>query len=197
MSHHAPDARPEARRPVVAVIGAGGAISDDLDRLAADVGARAMEAGLRIVTGGLGGVMTAVSRGARLSPSWAEGRILGFLPSYDRRTANPFVDVALLPTGLQIGRNVLVVAAADVVIAVGGGAGTLSELAIAWQLGKPIVALAGVPGWSDRLAGAALDHRHPDPVARAECAEQAIRLALEAIARPRREAGDIGSGWIR
>ncbi len=184
------------RRPVMAIIGAGGAIPSALDGLAAELGAGAMAAGLRIITGGLGGVMAAASRGARQSPAWVEGRIIGVLPSYDRGTANPHVDIAL-PTGMQIGRNVLVVAAADVVVAVGGGSGTLSEVAVAWQLGKPIVALGGVDGWSARLAGQTLDHRHSRPIDRAETAGEAIERALAAIAEPRREPGDIGSGWRR
>lgn len=184
------------RRPVLAVIGFGGEIPSAVEACAAEVGAAAMAAGWRLVTGGLGGVMRAVSRGARSSPAWREGRILGFLPSYDRDTANPYVDVAL-GTGLQIGRNVLVVAAADVVLAIGGGAGTLSEMAIAWQLGKPIVSLETVDGWGARLAGEPLDHRHPRPVAAARTPSEAIVLAGALLRTDRREPGDIGSGWAR
>jgi uncharacterized protein (TIGR00725 family) len=89
-----------------------------------------------VVTGGLGGVMEAASRGARE----AGGETLGILPGLDRDAANEYVDVAV-PTGLGEARNALVVRAADVLIAVGGGYGTLSEIALALKAGKPVVGL--------------------------------------------------------
>ena len=79
-----------------------------------------------IVCGGLGGVMEAACRGAKE----AGGTTVGILPGADRAAANPFVDVAI-PTGLGEARNALVVRAADAVIAIGGGYGTLSEIALA------------------------------------------------------------------
>lgn len=182
------------RRATVAIIGSGGALDAPIDALAAELGACAMEAGLRVVTGGLGGVMAAASRGARESPAWVEGRIIGVLPAYDRGTANAYVDIAL-PTGMQVARNVLVVAAADAVIAVGGGAGTLSEVAIAWQLGRPVIAIDTVGGWSAQVAGAALDHRDSRPIIAASGAHEAVERAIEVIAAGRSDAGPIGSGW--
>lgn len=107
------------RRPVLSVIGSASPLEPAVENLCLELGRRAIEAGFRLVTGGLTGVMTAVSKGARSAPAWREGDILGVLPSYDRSTANPFVDVSI-PTGLQLGRNVIVVAMADVIIAVGG-----------------------------------------------------------------------------
>lgn len=184
----------EPRRKVLAVIGDGGVISDALARVAFEVGRRAIEAGFRLVSGGLGGTMAAASEGARTAAAYTEGSVIGVLPSYDRATANPWVDV-VIPSGLQIARNVLVVAMADVVIAIGGGSGTLSEMAVAWQLGRPLVALVGLDGWSGELAGRALDHRSHEPIIRAESAEQAIASALSAVAVDRPESGDIGSGW--
>ena len=76
-----------------------------------------------VVCGGLGGVMEAACRGAKE----AGGHTVGILPGSDRTAANPFVDTAV-PTGLGEARNVLVVRAADALIAVGGGYGTLSEI---------------------------------------------------------------------
>src|SRR5262249_31500883 len=94
--------------------------------------------------------------GASLSPGARDGDVIGVLPGYDRRAANPYLDI-VVPTGMQIGRNVIVAAMADVVIAVGGGAGTLSESAIAWQVGKAIPALGRAGGggaWGGGLRAA-------------------------------------------
>ena len=163
------------RRPVAAVIGgseSSGKAFDAAERL----GEALVGAGFRIVTGGLGGIMLAASRGARSSPAWTEGTVVGVLPHYAASAANAFVDIAV-PTGMGQARNVIVVAMADVVVAVGGGAGTLSEIAHAWQLGKPIVALDLGDGWGSRLAGQALDERRRDVVRRAPSVAQAVELA--------------------
>jgi uncharacterized protein (TIGR00725 family) len=84
-------------------------------------------------------VMEAACRGARE----AGGRTLGILPGGNRTEANEFVDVAV-PTGLGEGRNALVVRAADALVAIGGGYGTLSEIALALRAGKPVI---GVGSW--------------------------------------------------
>ncbi len=81
--------------------------------------------------------MEAACRGAKA----AGGTTVGILPGSDRASANPFVDVAI-PTGLGEARNALVVRAADSLIAVGGGHGTLSEVALALKAGKRVVGLA-------------------------------------------------------
>jgi uncharacterized protein (TIGR00725 family) len=116
----------------VAVIGPGGEVED----AAAEVGRLVAERGAVVVCGGLGGTMEAACRGAKD----AGGLTVGILPGSDRSQANPFVDVAL-PTGLGEARNALVVRAADVVIAVGGGYGTLSEIALALKAGKRVIGL--------------------------------------------------------
>ncbi len=181
-----------ARVPVVAVIGSAGALEPVVAELCRELGGALMEAGFRLVTGGLGGVMTAVSRGAREHPAWLEGRIVAIMPSYRRSEANDYSDV-VIPTGLQLARNVLVVASADVVIAIDGGAGTLSELALAWQLERPVVAL-GTTGWAGRLAGEKLDHRSDQKLFAATSVAEAVCLSQELLAQAS-EAGDIGSGW--
>ncbi len=170
------------RRKVLSVIGNGTAIDPDTEELCLELGRRAIDAGFRIASGGLGGVMEAVSRGAHQSERWREGDVVGIIPGYDGSEANPSVDIAIA-TGLGFARNLLVVATADVVVAVGGGSGTLSEMALGWQLGKPIIGLAAAKGWSAKLAGQALDGREREPVRAAETAEQAVALALEAVGR--------------
>jgi uncharacterized protein (TIGR00725 family) len=103
------------------------------------VGRLLAERGATVVCGGLGGTMEAACRGARA----AGGTTLGLLPGLDRSDANPFVSMAV-PTGLGEARNALVVRAADAVIALGGGYGTLSEIALALKAGKRVV---GVGTW--------------------------------------------------
>lgn len=119
----------------IAVIGGGQASKRDEDA-AESVGRHLAQAGAVVVCGGLGGVMAAACRGAR----HAGGTTVGILPGLDRTEANEWVDVAL-PTGLGEGRNLLVVRAADAVIAIGGEYGTLSEIGFALRTGVPVVGL--------------------------------------------------------
>ena len=167
------------RKQVAVVVGANAA--SELILVAAEaIGRGLVDAGLRVATGGLGGVMTAASRGARLAPGWTDGSVIGVLPGLIAADANPFVDV-VVPTGMNYARNTILVAMADVVVAVGGGSGTLSEIALAWQHGKPIVTLDLGEGWSARLAGERLDHCRDDLLHRAESAEEAVRLAVALV----------------
>lgn len=87
--------------------------------------------------------MEAVSSGFKA----AGGLTLGIIPSYEKNTANKHVDI-VLPTGLGLARNVLVVKAADVVVALPGEAGTLSEIAYCLQFGIPVISLKSwdIPG---------------------------------------------------
>jgi uncharacterized protein (TIGR00725 family) len=89
-----------------------------------------------LVCGGLGGAMEAACRGAKA----AGGTTVGILPGVDRDDANEFVDVAI-PTGLGQARNAIVALAGDALIAVGGGHGTLSEIALALRRGRRVVGL--------------------------------------------------------
>jgi uncharacterized protein (TIGR00725 family) len=100
------------------------------------VGAGLGARGVVLVCGGRGGVMEAACRGAKSSG----GTTVGILPGLDRADANPYVDV-VIATGLGEARNALVVNAADAVIAVGRGYGTLSEIGLALKGGKRVVGL--------------------------------------------------------
>src|SRR3954451_16031106 len=105
--------------------------------MAEEVGAGLASAGAVVVTGGLGGVMEAACRGAKSR----RGQTLGILPGVDRADANGWVDVAVA-TGMGEIRNALVVRSADGLVAIGGGAGTLSEIGLGLKGGKPVVGLA-------------------------------------------------------
>lgn len=151
-----------------AVIGPGDDDDSELLTLAEQVGRGLAEHGLIIVTGGLHGVMAAACRGA----SSVGGMTVGLLPGDDRAAGNQWLSVAL-PTGLGELRNGLVVRAADVIVAVGGSWGTLSEIALAVRTGTPVVALRP---WSMTGVGAA-----PSPVVEAESAADAVAHAVTMI----------------
>jgi uncharacterized protein (TIGR00725 family) len=141
----------------VAVVGPGEAGPAE-EETAETVGRLLAQREAIVVCGGLGGVMTAACRGA----AGANGITVGLLPGADRNEANPWVSVAV-PTGLGELRNGLIVRAADAVIAVGGGYGTLSEVALALKAGKPVI---GLGGWEI------------DGVQRVQSAEAAVQQAL-------------------
>ena len=146
-----------SRRPCIAVAGDGTAAPGSPHwRAAEELGAALVEAGFRVVTGGLGGVMEAACLGARRARAYREGDTVALLPGHDAGAANPHADV-VLPTGLAHARNALV-AHADALVAVGGGAGTLSEIAMAWTHRRLVIAFR-LPGWSGRVADTPLDER--------------------------------------
>lgn len=158
---------------------------------AEEVGRLLAQRGAVVVSGGLSGVMEAVSRGAKS----AGGLVIGVLPGLDKRDANAYVDVALT-TGMGFMRNTLVVRASDAVIMISGGIGTLNELTVAYE-DKPTVVLEGTGGWSDRIRDIAYEQKYLEEAHRSELhfaktPAEAVELALD-LARgdsgpdPRRE----------
>ncbi len=121
--------------PVIGVVGSGEPDAR-LEELAEKVGMWIAHRGAVLVNGGLDGVMRASARGCKRHG----GITIGFLPGTSRRDANPYIDIAI-PTGMGEMRNILIVRASRGLIAVGGGYGTLSEIAIALKIGKPVVGL--------------------------------------------------------
>jgi uncharacterized protein (TIGR00725 family) len=121
----------------VSVIGAGRCDSAEY-ALAEEVGRLVAEAGATLVCGGLAGVMEAAARGAKA----AGGTTIGILPGHDREVANPYLD-HVVTTGMGEARNLAVVSSGDVVIAVAGGYGTLSEIGLAAKIGRPVVIVRG------------------------------------------------------
>ncbi len=160
-------------RPLrIAVIGAGDATSEDV-ACAESVGRLVGERGGVLICGGLGGVMEAAARGC----ARAGGLTIGILPGREASGANAWIRVPLA-TAMGEGRNVLVVRSAEAVIAVGGSWGTLSEIALARKIGRPVILLGTPPveGLDATLA---------------EGAEHAVGWAL-GEARRARELGDAG-----
>ena len=123
------------RLPQIAVAG-GGACGRRAAALARALGREIADAGAVLVCGGLGGIMEAAARGA----AERGGTVVGILPGYHHRDGNPHLAIAL-PTGLGFARNTLVAAAGDALIALPGREGTLSEIALARVLGRPVVTL--------------------------------------------------------
>lgn len=158
------------RRPQIAVVG-GASCDDHHQELARATGEALARAGAVVISGGRGGVMEAASRGAKA----AGGLVVGILPGGDARSSPPndAVDVAIF-TGIGQARNLAVVSSAAAVIAVGGGWGTLSEIALARKIDVPVVLL---DSWRlERPDQAA------DPGLRsARTADEAVRLAFELI----------------
>jgi uncharacterized protein (TIGR00725 family) len=170
----APRGRPDPGQPPlrISVIGAGEASPEEC-RLAEAVGRVLGEAGAVVITGGLGGVMEAASRGC----GQVGGTTVGLLPGRDASDANGWVSLPLA-TALGESRNSLVVRAGEAVVAIGGSWGTLSEIALARKMGHPVVLLGEPP----------VDL----PLPRAERPEEAAAWALQQ-ARKRRRAGSAPS----
>jgi len=120
---------------IIAVCGSS-SVDDRGAELAREVGRLIARKGCSLVCGGLGGVMEACCRGAREEG----GMTIGILPGTSREDANPYVDVPIV-TGLGHARNLIIVQTAHAVIALPGGPGTLSEIALALKVGAPVVAL--------------------------------------------------------
>jgi len=147
----------------VGIIGSASSnISCNLQDVAMDIGKLVVDSGFRIVNGGMGGVMEYSAKGGHQSSCYRSGDVIGILPSYKKTDANSYIDV-VIPTGLGVARNALVVSTSDIVIGLDGGAGTLSELAMAWQMKKTIVCY-GKEGWHCKLKELTLDDREREGV---------------------------------
>ncbi len=129
-------------KKVVSVIG-GHNCTKEVEQLSKDLGKKLSKVVDILISGGLSGVMKAINAGFKEG----KGLTIGIIPGYDKKDANKFIDI-VIPTGLGLARNVLVVKSADVVIALPGRAGTLSEIAYCIQFGIPVISLGSwnIPG---------------------------------------------------
>ena len=152
------------RQPIIAVCGAGRCDAAQAAQAEA-VGHGIALAGAALVCGGLGGVMAAACHGARQ----AGGLTIGILPGANRRAANPDV-VIPIATGMGHARNVIIVQTADVVIAIGGEYGTLSEIALARKVGRMVI---GLGTW-----GLGQDMASQPHLLEVHTPEEAVRAAL-------------------
>lgn len=154
------------KRPRIAVCGS--AQCDEVTyEQARQVGRLLGTAGAVLLCGGLGGVMEAACRGARESG----GFTVGILPGPEATAANPYVDLPIV-TGMGQARNVILVLSAQAVIAIAGEAGTLSEVALALKLGRPVI---GLQTWHLLRPDGTSEER----IHRVTSPEEAVRLALD------------------
>ena len=165
---------------IIGVIGDSSSSPEEA-KLAETVGELLAQRGATIVCGGLGGVMEAVCRGAKSKG----GLTVGILPGQDSNMANPWVDIPVV-TGIGEARNVAVVKSAQAVIAIGGGYGTLSEIAYALKSGIPVI---GLNTWSLSRNG-----REDDSIIRVQSANDAVDKAISlAKRRKNREIASLRS----
>jgi uncharacterized protein (TIGR00725 family) len=155
------------RETYIAVVGPSAGTPTEL-AIGEAVGRGIAQAGAVLVCGGMGGVMEAAAGGC----ADAGGRSVGILPSDSRLDANPYVTIAVA-TGMGEGRNAIVVRTADAVIAVHGEFGTLSEIALALKMGKPVVGLGTWELGKDGLPVAAIVAASDA----GDAVEKALRLA--------------------
>ncbi len=148
-------------RPLIGVIGSAEPCSQSV-AMALEVGRLIAEADAVLVTGGLGGIMEAASRGC----SSAGGLTIGILPGSDPAAANPYVEI-VIPSGMGHARNILVAQTAQVLIAIEGALGTLSEIAIGLKTGRPVFLLGS--------------HLDVDGASQVNSPEQAVSAALAAL----------------
>ncbi len=148
----------------------------ELEKLAYDVGAEIAKSQSVLITGGLGGVMKAASKGAHD----AGGLTVGIIPQDNPSFANEFCDI-VIPSGIGLSRDFLNALSADGVIIVGGGSGTLSETCAAYMYKKPIVALKTSGGVATQYADQYLDHRKNVKIIGVDTPQEAIKYILSQI----------------
>ncbi len=159
-------------RPRIAVIGKDGEIPDKIQKISERIGEDIAKNNGILICGGRGGVMEFACKGAKK----ANGITVGILPSADKNEANPYVDVPIT-TSMSYARNALIVSCSDVIIAVNGSVGTLSEIALALNYKKPVVAVKTSGGVTDTIGASLGEEKEKLKVYFAE-PENAVCLAL-------------------
>jgi len=154
----------------ITVIGSGGRIPARIYEMAEELGRAIASRGAVLITGGRGGIMEAACKGAKEK----RGLTVGILPGSERE-ANQYVDIMIV-TGMGDARNAINVLSADAVIAIHGGAGTLSEVGLALKAGKKVIAIRTSGGIAEKMAGAVIDGRE---VLSTDSVEEAVELAFE------------------
>ena len=154
-------------------------------KLAYEVGEEVALKGAVLITGGLGGVMEAASKGAKARG----GLVVGIIPQDEKRYANAYCDV-VIPTGLGHSRNFVTAYSGDAVIVVGGGVGTAIEAGVAYQKGKPIIAIKGSGGTADKIGGKYLDDRQLVEVMEEENPRIAVDKVFKALTHLSTEEGE-------
>jgi hypothetical protein len=151
------------RKKIIAVIG-GAQVSEKHLKIAEEVGSLIAQRNGILITGGLGGVMHAASKGAKES----KGLVIGILPTTDRENANPYVDIPIV-TGMGEARNIIIARTCDCAIAIDGKYGTLSEIAYCLMFDVPVI---GINTWEITA-----------PIIKVETAQEAVGMIFDKILR--------------
>jgi hypothetical protein len=147
------------RKKIIAVIGGAETTQKNLE-IAEEAGFLIAKKGAALITGGLGGVMEAASRGAKK----AKGLVIGIIPYTNKSCANPYVDIPIV-TGMHQARNIIIARSCDCAIAIDGRYGTLTEIAYCLMLNVPVI---GIDTWKIKA-----------PIIRAKDAKEAIEIAFK------------------
>lgn len=166
----------------IGVIGSGGDIPDSVKTLAEEVGKLIAQKGGVLFCGGLGSVMKYAAKGAKMN----NGLTIGILPT-EEKVANEYIDI-LIPTHMGYSRNTIVVLASDVVIAISGSTGTLSEIAMAMNYKIPVIVLQGSDGVADMFSELHTSDEwqlpwSKDKIRIATTPEEAVNLAMKIAKR--------------
>lgn len=174
----------------IAIIGSAGSeeypsgqgIKDEQLKSAEKIGQLLAQKNCIVVTGGKGGIMEAAARGAKLS----NGITVGVISGNKRFTSNKFTDIEVLTASNSQGLDeFIIVSMVDALIVLGGGAGTLQEITIAYRNSKPIISMENSGGWAEKLAGKYLDERKKIKIqsvlTEQEAVIQAIKLAQQSL----------------
>jgi uncharacterized protein (TIGR00725 family) len=163
------------RKYQIAVIGYNKDRCTDHSRnIAFEVGKEIARSGSILICGGLGGVMEAACRGAKEN----DGLTIGIIPQEEFSFANKFCDIVIC-TGIGFARDIIVATSADGIIAIGGGVGTMIELAVGYLKNKLMVVVAGSGGVSEMYGGKFLDERKIVPLMIAKDAHSAVQMVLK------------------
>jgi uncharacterized protein (TIGR00725 family) len=150
------------KKPILTIIGPNKSLCKPSHiKHAKMAGQLAIELGFRVMTGGEKGVMEAAFVGAKKADNYSSGDTIAINPRESGKTIDCLADIVIY-TGLGHARN-YIMAHGEIILAIGGGTGTLSEIAMAWSKNRPIIAFAG-DGWAGKLAGKNLDKRRKDKV---------------------------------
>ena len=152
------------KKPILTIIGPNKSLCKPEHKMQAEMaGQLAVELGFRVMTGGEKGVMEAAFVGARRAKNYQSGDTIAISPKESSAKDECIADIVIY-TGLGHARN-YIMAHGQIILAIGGGTGTLSEMAMAWSKCRPIMAFAG-DGWAGKVAGVRLDERRKDKVVR-------------------------------
>ena len=162
-------------RPMMGVIGSDGELPAGVRKIAEDIGRDIGKNNCILICGGRGGVMESACKGSKD----IGGITVGILPLLDKNAANPFVDIPIT-TSIGYARNALIASCSDAIIVINGRIGTLSEVALALNYGKPVIAVRGSGGVADVIEDELRRMDIEERVYSVE-AERAVSLALELI----------------